>query len=285
MTTLWETNEEEKVILNKIKDKRKAIVITVNMFKGGVGKSTVSNLLGYIIDKYNLKGLFIDTDPQRTLTKKFNKNFNTKHEAELSFMDGIKKGTLKYSISKLSNNIDIIKGDWNLAWFDRYSRKSLKIRDEFFVYDDLIEDLKENYDFIFLDSVPTTTTLTHNCVVASDYVIVPVESEEDCYENSMDYMFYLSQMKQYNKKLDVLGVLIYLTEDDNKTNNLYIEKYNNEFDDMIFSNIINRSRRVMTWGADGITENKPYDKKTLNKYVNVFWEIMDRLEKRGALNE
>ncbi|HEC2174135.1 TPA: ParA family protein, partial [Staphylococcus delphini] len=143
---------------------------------------------------------------------------------------------------------------------------------------------KKNYDFIIFDSVPTTTTLTHNCIVASDYVIVPVESEEDCYDNSMDYMFYLSQMKQYNEKLDVLGIIIYLTEDDNKTNNQYVKKYRNEYDDIVLNNVINRSRRVMTWGSQGISENKPYDKKTLQKYINVFWEFMVRLEERGAFN-
>ncbi|SGU72220.1 chromosome partitioning ATPase [Staphylococcus aureus] len=200
-------------------------------------------------------------------------------------MDGIKTGTLEDSISTLSNNIDLIKGDWNLAWFDRYSRRSLNVKDEFYVYSSLIGKLKKNYDFIFFDSVPTTTTLTHNCIVASDYVIVPVESEEDCYNNSIDYMFYLSQMKQYNSKLDVLGILIYLTEEDNKTNNEYVKKYRNEYNDIVLKNVITRSRRVMTWGSQGISEHKPYDKKTLKKYLNVFWEFMYRLDERGAFNE
>ncbi|UXV38797.1 ParA family protein [Staphylococcus simulans] len=266
------------------KKRGEAIVFTINMFKGGVGKSTLSNLFGYIANRYDLKVLFIDTDPQRTLTKKLSKNFNTKKEANCSFMEGIKKGTLSESISTLSNNIDVIKGDWNLAWFDRFSRRSLNIKDEFYVYSSLIQNLKKDYDFIFFDSVPTTTTLTHNCVVASDYVIVPVESEEDCYDNSMDYMFYLSQMKQYNEKLDVLGIIIYLTEEDNKTNSQYVKKYHEEYDDIVLKNVINRSRRVMTWGAQGISENKPYDKKTLQKYINVFWEFMFRLEERGAFN-
>lgn len=280
----WKNNKEESELLNNIRSRDEAIVFTINMFKGGVGKSTLSNLFGYIANRYDLKVLFIDTDPQRTLTKKLSKNFSTKNEANYSFMEGIKKGTLSESISTLSNNIDVIKGDWNLAWFDRFSRRSLNIKDEFYVYSALIQNLKKNYDFIIFDSVPTTTTLTHNCIVASDYVIVPVESEEDCYDNSMDYMFYLSQMKQYNEKLDVLGIIIYLTEDDNKTNNQYVKKYRNEYDDIVLNNVINRSRRVMTWGSQGISENKPYDKKTLQKYINVFWEFMVRLEERGAFN-
>ncbi|MEA1227480.1 ParA family protein [Staphylococcus aureus] len=278
----WETSDKETELLDKVKNKDEAVVLTINMFKGGVGKSTLSNLIGYVSDRYDLKILFIDTDPQRTLTKKLSKNFSTQKEAKLSFMEGIKKGSLNESISSLSNNIDIVKGDWDLAWFDRFSRRSLNVKDEFYLYRSLIENLKKEYDFIFFDSVPTTTSLTHNCIVASDYVIIPVESEEDCYDNSMDYMFYLSQMKRYNSKLDVLGILIYLTEDNNKTNNLYEKKYRDEYNDIVFHNVVKRSKRVMTWGSQGISENKPYDKKTLKKYKNIFWELLDRLDERGA---
>ncbi|EWT48281.1 hypothetical protein V270_02345, partial [Staphylococcus aureus M39274] len=86
-------------------------------------------------------------------------------------------------------------------------------------------------------------------------------------------------------KLDVLGILIYLTEEDNKTNNEYVKKYRNEYNDIVLKNVITRSRRVMTWGSQGISEHKPYDKKTLKKYLNVFWEFMYRLDERGAFNE
>lgn len=279
----WSIDENNTELLSDLKHRDEAVVFTINMFKGGVGKSTLSNLFGYIANRYNLKVLFIDTDPQRTLTKKLAKNFDTQREAELSFMDGIKKGTLKNSISTLNNNIDIVKGDWDLAWFDRFSRRALNLKDEFYIYNSLIDELKKDYDFIVFDSVPTTTTLTHNCIVASDYVLVPVESEEDCFNNSIDYMTYLSQMKKYNDNLDVLGIIIYLTEDNNKTNNRYIKKYRDEYEDIVFDNVITRSRRVMTWGADGISEHMPYDKKTLEKYTDVFWEIIYRLHERSTV--
>ncbi|SUM43759.1 transposase IS66 family protein [Staphylococcus intermedius NCTC 11048] len=60
------------------------------------------------------------------------------------------KGTLNESNSTLSNNIDFIKGDWNLAWFDRFSMRSLKIKDEFYVYSSLIHNLKKIMILYFL---------------------------------------------------------------------------------------------------------------------------------------
>lgn len=285
MNDIWKLDNDHKKIIEKLKLNSNAITITVNMFKGGVGKSTFTNMFGYISNKYNIKVLFVDSDPQRTLTKKLEKNFPITVEALSTFMQGIENGTLSNSISVLTQNIHLIQGDWNLAWFDRYSRRNLNIKDEFFVYDTLIKELYSEYDFIIFDSVPTTTTLTHNCIVASDYVIIPVESEEDCFTNSIDYMNYLNQMTQYNNSLDVLGILLYLTEDDNKTNQKYISKYQSEFGNIVFKNLITRSRRVMSWGSDGITENQPYDKKTLIKYINVYWEILTEINNRSDINE
>lgn len=281
----WEIDSKQQEMLDNLKAKEDAITITINMFKGGVGKSTLTNIFGYISNRHDLKVLFIDSDPQRTLTKKLAKNFEIEKEAELSFMKAIENEDISKGISKLNKNIDLVKGDWALAWFDRYSRRALRLKDEYYLYKYLLEDVKKDYDLIFLDSVPTTTTLTHNCIVASDYILVPVESEEDCYENAKDYMFYLSEMTQYNSKLDVLGMIVYLTEDNNKTNSIYLNKYKNEFKALVFENIINRLRRVMTWGSKGITENEPYDKKTLTQYNNVFWEFMNKLQERGSLND
>lgn len=281
----WEIDSKQQEMLDNLKAKEDAITITINMFKGGVGKSTLTNIFGYISNRHDLKVLFIDSDPQRTLTKKLAKNFEIEKEAESSFMKAIENEDISKGISKLNKNIDLVKGDWALAWFDRYSRRALRLKDEYYLYKHLLEDVKKDYDLIFLDSVPTTTTLTHNCIVASDYILVPVESEEDCYENAKDYMFYLSEMTQYNSKLDVLGMVVYLTEDNNKTNSIYLNKYKNEFKALVFENIINRLRRVMTWGSKGITENEPYDKKTLTQYNNVFWEFMNKLQERGSLND
>ncbi|MEB7678003.1 ParA family protein [Staphylococcus saprophyticus] len=281
----WEIDSKQQEMLDNLKAKEDAITITINMFKGGVGKSTLTNIFGYISNRHDLKVLFIDSDPQRTLTKKLAKNFEIEKEAELSFMKAIENEDISKGISKLNKNIDLVKGDWALAWFDRYSRRALRLKDEYYLYKYLLEDVIKDYDLIFLDSVPTTTTLTHNCIVASDYMLIPVESEEDCYENAKDYMFYLSEMTQYNSKLDVLGMIVYLTEDNNKTNSIYLNKYKNEFKALVFENIINRLRRVMTWGSKGITENEPYDKKTLTQYNNVFWEFMNKLQERGSLND
>lgn len=278
-SNLWTISKESKEIIKKIKSLPVAPVLTFNNFKGGVGKSTLIALFAFIMVKFKIKVLLIDSDPQRTLTKKLMKNFTVKNEASQTFMEGIKNNSLKNCITQLDDYLYIVQGDWELAKLDRYARTNLKQSNEYFLYSYLINDLKKNYDFIIFDSVPTTSLYTHNCIVASDYVIAPTQAEEESYENTISYLNYLNDMRQYNEKLEILGVVPYLTKDDNSTNRSFLKKYYETFGDLTFQNIIKYSARVLTWGTKGITENQGYDKQTLAMYLSVFEEFLERINK------
>ncbi|ARD90236.2 AAA family ATPase [Lactococcus lactis subsp. cremoris] len=278
-SNLWTISKESKEIIKKIKSLPVAPVLTFNNFKGGVGKSTLIALFAFIMVKFKIKVLLIDSDPQRTLTKKLMKNFTVKNEASQTFMEGIKNNSLKNCITQLDDYLYIVQGDWELAKLDRYARTNLKQSNEYFLYSYLINDLKKDYDFIIFDSVPTTSLYTHNCIVASDYVIAPTQAEEESYENTISYLNYLNDMRQYNEKLEILGVVPYLTKDDNSTNRSFLKKYYETFGDLTFQNIIKYSARVLTWGTKGITENKGYDKQTLAMYLSVFEEFLERINK------
>ncbi|WP_170275515.1 ParA family protein [Lactococcus lactis] len=276
-SNLWTISKESKEIIKKIKSLPVAPVLTFNNFKGGVGKSTLIALFAFIMVKFKIKVLLIDSDPQRTLTKKLMKNFTVKNEASQTFMEGIKNNSLKNCITQLDDYLYIVQGDWELAKLDRYARTNLKQSNEYFLYSYLINDLKKDYDFIIFDSVPTTSLYTHNCIVASDYVIAPTQAEEESYENTISYLNYLNDMRQYNEKLEILGVVPYLTKDDNSTNRSFLKKYYETFGDLTFQNIIKYSARVLTWGTKGITENQGYDKQTLTMYLSVFEEFLERI--------
>ena len=276
-SNLWTISKESKEIIKKIKSLPVAPVLTFNNFKGGVGKSTLIALFAFIMVKFKIKVLLIDSDPQRTLTKKLMKNFTVKNEASQTFMEGIKNNSLKNCITQLDDYLYIVQGDWELAKLDRYARTNLKQSNEYFLYSYLINDLKKDYDFIIFDSVPTTSLYTHNCIVASDYVIAPTQAEEESYENTISYLNYLNDMRQYNEKLEILGVVPYLTKDDNSTNRSFLKKYYETFGDLTFQNIIKYSARVLTWGTKGITENQGYDNQTLAMYLSVFEELLERI--------
>ena len=188
-SNLWTISKESKEIIKKIKSLPVAPVLTFNNFKGGVGKSTLIALFAFIMVKFKIKVLLIDSDPQRTLTKKLMKNFTVKNEASQTFMEGIKNNSLKNCITQLDDYLYIVQGDWELAKLDRYARTNLKQSNEYFLYSYLINDLKKDYDFIIFDSVPTTSLYTHNCIVASDYVIAPTQGRKLREYNLLSQLF------------------------------------------------------------------------------------------------
>ncbi|MDT1997679.1 ATPase [Carnobacterium divergens] len=274
----WTLDKHYLAIIEKLKERSSALVLTVNNFKGGVGKSTLIVMLSYIMVKFKIKILLIDSDPQRTLTKKLKKNFEVKKEAKYTFMEGIQRNTLAESITQLDDYLFIVEGDWELSTLDRFIRLNLKIDAEYFLFKYLIEDLKKDYDMIIFDAVPTTTNFTHNSIVASDLVIAPTQSEDESYDNTISYMSYLSSMKKFNPDIDILGIVPYLSDLDNTTNVKYLKKYYETFDNLTFQHIVKRSARVMTWATSGITETQGYDKQTLTMYFDVFKETLDRLD-------
>jgi len=260
-------------------DKR-ARVITIANFKGGVGKSTLNSILGYIAtEKYGLKVLQIDSDPQCNLTQKMYRTFKKPlKKAEKTFLDGIKAEDLSQSITSMTNKLDLIEGAWEMALLTEHLSKYPKDANaDYELYNYLIKPLRTDYDLILLDVIPTTTAFTNNCICASDYVLMPTQTEEDAYNNTKTFIDYLVTMKQQrNERLELIGIVPYLVERD-MVDRKILEKYQTEFPEITFNNLIKSSARVKTWGLDGITEDKTHDKKTLKMYDLVFQEMIKRM--------
>lgn len=257
-----------------------ARVITIANFKGGVGKSTLNSILAYIAtEKYGLKVLQIDSDPQCNLTQKMYRTFKKPiRKAEKSFLDGIKAEDLSKSITTVTDKLDLIEGAWEMALLmDHLSKYPKDANADYDLYDYLIRPLRTEYDLIMFDVIPTTTAYTNNCICASDYVLMPTQTEEDAYNNTKTFIDYLITMKQQrNNRLELIGIVPYLVERD-MVDRKILERYQTEYPEITFNNLIKSSARVKTWGLDGITENKNHDKKTLKMYDLVFQEMIKRM--------
>lgn len=121
-----------------------------------------------------MKVLQIDSDPQMNLTKKMYRTFKEPYKkAEKSFIEGIQAEDLSKSITIVNDQLDIIEGAWDMALLTNHIHKNLNAEADYYLYEYLIKPLKENYNLILFDVIPTTTAYTNNCVVASDYALMP----------------------------------------------------------------------------------------------------------------
>ncbi|MDW8706878.1 ParA family protein [Streptococcus suis] len=260
--------EELRRILNS---KNEAIVILNNYFKGGVGKSKLSTMFAYLTDKFNLKVLMIDKDLQATLTKDLAKTFKVELP-RVNFYEGLKNGNLASSIVHLTDNLDLIPGTFDLMLLPKLTR-SWTFENESRLLATLLAPLKSDYDLIIIDTVPTPSVYTNNAIVASDYVMIPLQAEEESTNNIQNYISYLIDLQeQFNPGLDMIGFVPYLVDTDSTTIKSNLEELYKQHkeDNLVFQNIIKRSNKVSTWSKNGITEHKGYDKKVLSVLLQSF---------------
>jgi chromosome partitioning protein len=179
--------------------------ISISALKGGTGKSTITfNLAGVMAEKY--KVLLVDMDPQASLSSSF---FSDVFELSTTVLDLLLDSiSIESTILKTDlKNIHIIPANLSLSVEEM---KIFSIVEREYLLQEKLETLNEDdFDFCLIDSPPNLGVYTQMSLVASDYVIIPME----CSPYSVKSNAYLLQLmeklkKRMNPDLDILGVVV-----------------------------------------------------------------------------
>ncbi|MDA3855735.1 MAG: ParA family protein [Candidatus Woesearchaeota archaeon] len=182
-------------------------VITVKVSKGGVGKTTISSNLAYLLSEKGFRVLLIDLDSQANLTKSFIKEIDEDKFTSSNLL-GDDDFDLNYAKYSIKDNLDIIGADSGLYEVSRYLESiknyHLKLKEKF-------EDKNfSNYDYIVLDLSPgVSDTLTDISLVASDLLICPTHFDVDSLTgliHTINDISRLDELKILTKELNYLIV-------------------------------------------------------------------------------
>lgn len=262
-----------------------AKVITFGNFKGGVGKTTASCMLSYILYKQGYKVLTLDFDPQANSTNFLCKTFDIKLNKFTSTYEAIEQMNLSNAIINLDTNFDILPSAVDLTAYRDFLNTKAKGYKQHYILGLLLEDIKYDYDFVIIDVPPTLSEFTNNALIASDYTLVIMQTEPDSLIGAIEYYKHAIEMKQYNKKLKVLGILPYLAKKRSKIDEHVMQESLSEesqIKDYIFKNHIYERERVKRFRVNGIKNEDHHDRKVFKMYKSVASEL---LEKVGAINE
>jgi len=228
------------------------MIFSISNQKGGVGKTTTAINLSFYLAELGKKVLLIDFDPQSNTTSGL--GIQTK-ESDYINSYGLMLDEASLDVEKIykyekNQNLYVIPSTIDLAGAEielvsAISRETILRK--------RLKDLKNMFEFILIDCPPSLGLLTLNSLVASDYVLIPVQAEYFALEGLSLLVDTINLVKtDLNANLDVGGVI--LTMYDQRTNlskDIYSE-INKFFSKKLFSTVIPRNVKLSESQSHGI---------------------------------
>ena len=209
--------------------------------KGGVGKTTTAVNLAACLAYKGKKVLLIDSDAQGNATSGLGID---RSNIELSVYDClVDDKKIKAAIIRTKyKNLSVLPSAQELSAAE--IELSYEENREFFVKT-AISHIKDDYDYIIIDSPPALGLLTINIMTASDTVLIPIQCEYYALEGLAQLITTIKKIKKsLNKSLDIEGIIATMYD---KRTNLSQEVYNEvkeHFPDKTYETVIPRNVRL-----------------------------------------
>jgi len=227
--------------------------IVVANQKGGVGKTTTAINLSAILAENEKKVLVIDIDPQANATSGlgFDKN-----NLKLNIYECIinKVEPTEVIIETKFKNLYILPSNVNLVGAQV---EMINMPKREFLLKEIVSKIKDNFDFIFIDTPPSLGILTLNGLVAADSVLIPIQCEYYAMEGLSQLLNTIKIVRQrLNPYLKIEGILFTMYDSRTNLSGQVVADVSKYLKDKIFKTIIPRNVKLSEAPSFGIPINK-----------------------------
>ncbi|EOE09551.1 hypothetical protein Q9S_02857 [Enterococcus faecalis EnGen0080] len=269
--------------------------IVVGNFKGGTGKSTSTQMLGFVNAYYKKrKTLLIDLDPQANASEVMSftaDNMGNHYYQENGFNKTIwnvlRDGSLEDAVLPLIDNLDLIAG--NIAMSDYSDFMNSKFPNDkvaqFEYFSKVLEPLKEQYDDIFIDVPPSLGTIVQSAMYFSDYVAIMLQTQPKSLRGAADYIDYMEFFtERFSTNLGIAGIIPFMLDTKTSTESYMYKEAKNLYGENLLNTIVYRSARLIRYDETGITlekkkngELKQVDAKPQETFLNILAELNEHI--------